>query len=154
MGLVEIVIGSAIIALTLIGVVAGIQRYISVGLQNAAKVKAAFYAEEGIEVARGLRDSSWTSFSALSSSTTYYLGFTGSAWVATSAPTTTLSGYVRTVSIGSVYRRASDHDIVPATSTESKYNDPGTRQVTVTVSYLQAGGTSTVQMATYLSDLF
>ena len=134
MGLIEIVIGAAIVGIALVSLMTALQKYMQVGLQNGKKIQAAYFAEEGIEVMRGLRDSSFASFAALGGGT-YYLGFSGASWNATTTATTTLQGFTRTVAIEGVYRRNSDNDIVPATSTEAKYLDPGTMLVTVTVTW-------------------
>ena len=155
MGLVEVVIGAAIIAVFIAGILTTFRQFFVVGLSNTARLQAAYFAEEGIEVTRAIRDSGWTAFSNLSTSTDYYLGTVGGVWVATTTATTTLPNFTRTVRLGSVYRQSSSNDIVPATSTLSKYLDADARSVTVSVSWVGSGkATTSVQLSTYLTKVF
>ncbi len=132
-GLVEVVIAAAIISGALVAVLSVMTRYLALGLSNPERVQAAYLAEEGVEIARALRDTSWASFAALSTSTSYHLSFNGLSWSATTTATSSIPGFTRTLALDSVYRRSSDHDIVPATSTDAKYLDPDARLVTVSV---------------------
>ncbi len=158
--LIEVVIGVAIIALSFVGILIASRQYVVVGLGNTEKLQAAYFAEEGIEIVRALRDRSWNTFAALGTSTTYYLAPVAGVWEATTTPTTTLVGFTRTVALGSVYRNSTSHDIVSATSSNN-YLDPLGRFVRVTVSWgggLQTsavsyeGGTTDSNLASFPSN--
>ncbi len=153
-GLIEVAIGIGIVAVFIVGVILAFRQYLAVGLGNTAKIQAAYYAEEGIEVARALRDSSWSTFAALSTTTTYYLAQVSGVWATTTTATTTLPGFTRTLQLGSVYRDNSTSNIVAATSS-NKYLDPDARQVTVSVSWVgPTRSTISYTLTTYLTKIF
>ena len=80
-GLVEVLVAVAIIAITSVSIFNVYTAYLRAELNNVKAVKAAFLMEEGLEVVRLLRDTSWTSYIApVTASTTQYLNWTGSAW--------------------------------------------------------------------------
>ena len=148
-GLLEVVIGAAIIAVVLLGTVAAFQAFVRSGLATTAKLQASFLAEEGVEAMRSIRDRSWSEFAGLSGST-YHLVFS-SEWDATTTTQTIDGVFARTVAVGDVYRRVSDSDIVASTSLDAKSLDPNTKRVEVEVIW---GDTSTVESVTYLTNLF
>ena len=154
-GLVEVVIGVSIMAVFVVAIIVAFRQYLTVGLGNTARLQAAYFAEEGIEIARALRDTSWSTFSALSTSDDFYFTQNSGAWATTSSATTTLKGFIRTMQLDSVYRNTNTHDIVPATSTVSKYLDPDARFIVITVSWIGVKrATTSIQLSTYLTKLF
>lgn len=151
--LVEVIIGTALILLSLTGLTAAYSFYLKAGLKNTDTLKATFLLQEGVEVATLLRDTSWSSFSALTSGTRYHLSWNGSMWVATTTPVLVDSIFTRTIQLDDVYRRNSDKDIVASTSPDAKSLDASTKKLTVRVT---ASSTPPLnkQIQTYLTNLF
>ena len=140
LGLIEIVVGTAIISLSLVGLVTAFNVFIRTGLSNTNKIQATYIMEEGLEAVRYLRDAGYSAnISSLTSGTSYYLLFDGSDWSATTTQTLIDSRFDRIVTIADVYRRDSDDDIVASTSPDSKTLDSNTIQATVTVSWDSSG---------------
>lgn len=119
-------------------------------LENATKVQAGFLAEEGLEAVRLMRDAGWTAnIAGQSSGTPFYLEFNGAAWTATETSTTIEGIFERQVVFADVYRDFSQN-IVSSGGTL----DPNIRKVTVEVSWLSAGATTTRALSTYLANVF
>jgi len=148
--LVEVVIGTALIALALVGLAGAFSFYLKVGLKNTDALKGAFLAEEGVEAVTLLRDASWSNLSLLATGTPYYLSWNGSAWVATTTPALIDGIFTRTITLGDLYRRTSDKDIVATSSPDAKTLDTDIKQVTVRVT---AAGVDT-SLQTYLANIF
>jgi hypothetical protein len=153
--MVEIIIGTALILLSLTGLTAAYSFYLKAGLKNTDNLKAAFLLQEGVEAATLLRDDGWNAFASLSTGTPYYLFWENAKWNATTTATTTDGVFSRTVVFDDVYRRNSDKDIVPQTSGEVKSLDAGTKRVTVRV-FVVGAATTTLDrsIVTYLANLF
>ena len=152
--LAEVIIGTALILLSLTGLVSGYSFYLKAGLKNTDALKAAFLLQEGAEAVTLLRDDGWSGLSSLTSGVTYYLSWTGTKWTATSTATTTDTLFTRTITLDAVYRRTSDKDIVASSSPDAKTLDANTRKLTVRVSWGAASSTEERQAVTYLTNLF
>lgn len=151
--LVEVVIGTALILLSLTGLASAYSFYLKAGLKNMDNLKAAFLLQEGMEAATLLRDTSWNSFASLAPGARYFLFWDGSAWMATATPALIDAAFTRTLTLDDVYRRASDKDIVASTSPDAKSLDNNTKKLTVRVT---ASSTPALDksMTTYLTNLF
>lgn len=147
MGLIEVIIGLAIISTSFLAVVTSYSFFIRVAIRNAETTKANFLVEEGVEVVRFLRDSSWGDFSTLATSTNHYLSFDGGVWMATSSNIYIDDRFERKFVLGDVYRDGAG-DIAPLGTF-----DEGTRKVEIYVSWPIAGATTTLSAETYLSNL-
>lgn len=152
--LVEVIIGTALILISLTGLVAGYSFYLKAGLKNTDALKAAFLLEEGAEAVTLLRDDGWSALSSLTAGVPYYLSWSGTKWTATSTATTTDALFMRTVTLDEVYRRNSDKDIVASSSPDAKTLDANTRKLTVRVSWGTAPSVEERQAVTYLTNLF
>ena len=145
-GLLEVVIGAAIIATALVGILSSFNISVHGGLANTQKIQAALYAEEGLEAVRYLRDSSWTTnIEPLASSSAYYLDW-NNGWTLS----TTISsndGFTRVIIFDDVYRDDVSKEIVSANPSASF--DSNTRHVTAQVVW--EDGTTTIM--TYLTNL-
>ncbi len=149
-GLVEVVVGTAIISITIVGMLAAFNLFLRASFAHTARAQATFFAEEGLEAARYLRDTGWANVAGLATGTPYYLTLTGSTWAASATATTSLGGFSRTVTFADVYRRTSDHDIVEMSSPDMKAVDTDVRRASVRVT----GRGADVTMATYLTNIF
>ncbi len=148
--LVEVVIGTALITLALVGLAGAFSFYLKAGLKNNDTLKATLLAEEGVEAAVLLRDASWNNFSSLATGTPYYLSWNGSIWVSTTTPVLIDGAFTRTMTLGDLYRRTSDQDIVATSSPDTKTLDADIKQVTVRVTAADID----TSLQTYLANIF
>lgn len=154
LSLVEVVISAAIILVVSVSVVTMYARYVRVASMTDQNLKASYLAEEGVEVVKYFRDSTWSGkINTLATSTDYFLNFSTSTltW-STSTSVQLIDGmYDRRVRLSNVYRDAGS-DI--STSTVGTTYDPNIRLVNVTVSWGIAGATSTKILSTYVANLY
>lgn len=154
-GLFEIILASAIMVTVLFSLVAVFLLSKNTAELSLHKLKASFLAEEGLEVVRFLRDSSWhDNISLLSQNQDYYLIFatSTSSWSINSSPPPSIDGFFeRSFQVARVSRDAS-YNI------ESVYNasndDPDTRKITMKVAWNFKGQNQSLIFETYLTDLF
>ena len=151
-GLLEIVFAVSIVAgslyaLTSVFLLAGRAAELS-----REKLQASFLLEEGLETLRFLRDSGWSqNISSLSSGTDYYLNFSTSTvkWTTTSSPVPAIDGiYTRSFQIQNVLRDSGDNIASSGTT------DPGTKKVTMKVTWSFGGQNQTSTLEVYLMNIF
>ena len=154
-GLLEIVIASGLVAGSLLAVISVFvlaQSTVEFSTQN---LQAVFLAEEGLEVLRFLRDSSWRqNISTLSGGTDYYFTFNTltSEWtIAASEPPPIEGVFVRSFRIESVSRDSADN-IEPVYNPAN--DNPGTKKVIMKVSWNFKGQNQTASLEAYLTNLF
>jgi Tfp pilus assembly protein PilV len=153
MGLIEIVIGSTIIVLGVLGLISSFGKYVSYAIANQKNVQAAYLAEEGLEGVTFLREKSWNTYikaPALSTTTTYYLTWdsTNLFWKATTTAQYVDNDYLRSFTIADVKR-----DGTGKIASSGTY-DPDTKQINLTVSYSQGHATTTKTMSTYIANIW
>lgn len=150
-GLVEIIIGTSIISMSLVGIVTAFNLFMRTGLANTEKIQATYILEESIEAFRYIRDSGWaTNINTLSVDVPYNLVFDNSNWEATTTGSLIDNLFDRTVTLTDVYRRDSDNDIVASTSLDSKTLDPNIKQITAKVAW----DGKEVNATTYFANIF
>jgi Tfp pilus assembly protein PilV len=145
--MVEVLIVTSIIAVSVLAFMAVAQKSIYLSRQSLHTAQAVFLLEEGAEATRIVRDNGWVNITALNTSTDYYPTFS-STWTLSSTPNT-VGIFTRTVNVEAVNRDNSTDDIA-----EVGTEDDGTRLVTVEVSWLEGGTTVTKTMSFYISDIF
>lgn len=145
-GLIEMVVGVSILAISLVGIGAVAQRSLMLSRQSLQETQANFLLEEGSEVVRFFRDTNWTNISKLSTTTTYYLTY-GSAWATTTVANKVDGIFTRSVTVADVKRNGSD-DIA-----SSGTYDAGTKKITATISWQNGLATSTKTVQFYLTDI-
>lgn len=148
-GVLEILVASSVISVAFVSlffVFVLSQRSV---VRASDKIRANFIAEEGLEVARHLRDRSWSgNLAGLTPGTNYYISFNAAAslWsIATVDPGRIDGVFKRTINISSVMRDSADN-IVDV----GGIVDPDTWKVTATVAWSD----ESVNAETYLSDVF
>jgi Tfp pilus assembly protein PilV len=147
-GLIEVVIGAAIISISLFGIVSLFGKSIQISREIGKKVQAGFLLEEGAEAVRIMRDSSWSNISTLNNSTDYYLVFANGTW-ATSTVNTFIDGkFERKFTLSDVYRDGND-DIAPSGTL-----DTGIKKVNISVSWFGKNATTTESVSLYLANIF
>jgi type II secretory pathway pseudopilin PulG len=143
--LVEIIIGSAILATSIVAIIGVMGWFTELAPRTTPRLQASFLAEEGIEAVRTIRDRGWTTdISPLNNNTAYYLNWNGTAWRATTTFSMVDNQFVRTFELDPVYRDGS-FDIA-----ESGSSDANSRLVTVNVSWFDKGATSTKTLQSYI----
>lgn len=150
-GLVETVVGTAILLVILLGLVQAGQYAFRLVNDANLKLRASFLAEEGIEAVRTLRDVSWSlNIAPVANGIDYYPAFSGGAWQISQTPVSLVDGiFDRRVSFSAVYRDAND-----AITASGGALDPDAKKVTVSVSWTNRGRTATTTISTYFTNLF
>jgi hypothetical protein len=146
-GLVEMVIGAAIITTGALSLIAAFNIYMNYAFSNTGNVQAAYLAEEGLEVMTYFRDKSWLNISRLSTTTPYYIYFTGGDW-ATSTTQQLVGSFYRRIRLEDV-QRDSNGLVVTSGGTF----DTDSKKVTVTIEYPTTRGTSTRSIITYITNI-
>ena len=144
---VEVIVAIAIIVLSVLAAMTVTQKSIYVSRQALHVSQASFLLEEGAEVTRILRDNAWSNISSLSTGTNYYPTFSGT-WTLSTTPST-VGIFTRTVTIANVNRDATTGDIAV-----SGVNDPGTKLITVIVSWTESGQTINKTLSFYIMNIF
>ena len=150
-GLVEVIISVSILTIIMIGLISTFNYYVGAGTRSTEKIQGVLLAEETLEALRYMRDSSWSTIGDLATSTSYHLEFTGVLWKASSTQIVIDGKFEQTFTLDDVYRKDSDDDIVPLSSSDAKTLDPDT--LLITVSILTDGATTT-EIVTYMTNLF
>ncbi len=153
MGLIEVIIASAIILSALVSIMAVYNSMASLSLRNTDSIQAAFLAEEGTEIVRILRDKAWSNIGSTTNYAIYSFAWNNasSTWVSTTTKIST-DIYERTVIYTPVYRDASFNITVSTTS--PAVLDLNSKKVSITVAWPTANGTSTKTIESYIFNTF
>lgn len=147
--LVEVIIATSIILAFLIALFGVHSFYLKIAFANKSVVKVSSLAEEGLEVTRFLRDSSWsTNITPLSLETDYYLVFENGTWAFTTTPTS-VGNLERKVVFSAVYR-----DVTEDITSSGGTLDPNTLLVVSTVTWPNSGTTVSRSISTYITNIF
>jgi type II secretory pathway pseudopilin PulG len=146
--LVEVLIGVALFAVVVLFTANALALYFDNATTVREHVKANLLAAEGQEMVRGIRDLNWNTIEALNIGNSYYLDIDPTTIALGTTPETIDGTYTRTVTVANAYRDADD-DLV-ASSAPGASIDPGSRLVTVTVSW---GGGESVALSALLTNI-
>ncbi len=149
--LIEIVLVASILSVFMVSLFGYYQKILEVSKETTRYIHSGFLLEEGVEAMKLLRDASWSlRIAPLSTTTTYYLYWTGGTWSATTTPATIENLFTRTVLITDVRRDASDNIVTTGTY------DSGTKKIRVNVSWPKkgAGASTSESVETYITNLF
>ncbi|MFA6000333.1 MAG: hypothetical protein WC783_05175 [Candidatus Paceibacterota bacterium] len=146
--MIEILIASSIIAVSILAAMAVSQKSIQVARQSLHASQASFLLEEGAEVTKILRDNSWNNISILTPNTDYYPTFVSPNWSLSSTPNS-IGIFTRTVRVSNINRDDNTKDIADVGS-----DDPGTKLITITVSWSEGGSIINKTLSFYLLDIF
>ncbi len=147
-GLIEVVVGVGIFVMIIVSLLGAHRFLVRFSGTTSQTAKAYYLLEEGMEVARILRDANWETFSGLTSGTPYYLRFSGNTWEATTTPTIIDGTFYRTLTLTDTYRDGNDDIAASGTL------DPDTYLVTATVSWTRGGASTTKALSGYLTNVF
>jgi Tfp pilus assembly protein PilV len=145
---IEVLIAVSIITVSILASTTVAQKSVYVSRQALHFTQANFLLEEGGEVVRIVRDNAWNNISSLTAGTNYYPTFSGGAWSLSATPNT-VGIFTRTVVFSAVNRDNGTKDI-----SSSGSDDPKTKLVTVTVSWVEGGTTVTKTLQFYVIDIF
>lgn len=146
--LIEVVVAMSIITSILVVVGLSVQSYVAARAELLLSTQQLYLVEEGYEVVRAIRDSSWSDIASLSLDTTYYLDIATTSIAIGSTPEIIDGSFAREISFASVYRDGAD-DVV-ASTTPGATVDANMRLLTVRVGSVT--GTSSMQVL--LANLF
>ena len=146
--LVEVIVAFSIMTISVIAAMQVAQKNISIAKQALRTTQAMYLLEEGAEAVRIVRDNAWTNISGLTNGTAYYPTFTGGTWTLSTTPNT-IGEFTRTVTIASVKRDNTTQDI-SSTGTD----DPGTKLVTITVTWTEGSTNLSKNIQFYITDIF
>jgi prepilin-type N-terminal cleavage/methylation domain-containing protein len=146
--LVEVVVASAIIVTGVLALSEGYTRYVKFAQINEKNIQAVYLAEEGLEAMTHIRDQSWASIRTLSTSSPRYIYWNSTRWQTTTTPEYVDAVFLRSFTIGDVYRNGSDQIASSGTY------DPDTKYITVNVAYKQGQSTTTKTLSTYLTNIY
>lgn len=151
-GLLEVVIGVAIISLAIFGLLSVAQNSLRVSEYSLREAQAGYLLLEGAEAVRFMRDVSWANIGNLSTSATYYISYSTTAnTYATSTVNTFVDGvFSRSFTVADVNRDATSQDIV---TPPSGIYDAGTKKITVNVSWYNRNATTTKSLDFYLTNI-
>lgn len=149
-GLVEVVIGSAVLSVALLGISGFFQTVLMASRTTESAVQGDYLLEEGVEVLKIFRDIGYaTNLRNLSTTTTHYFSWTGSAWATTTTNTFIDGEYERKFTITDVKRDANQD--IASTGTY----DPDVKLVNVSVAWWRpVVGTTTRSIQTYITNIF
>lgn len=148
-GLVEVLVGMSIISLALMGAVFLGGSYEKLSRKTRAAIKAEFLLEEGVEGLRSMRDTGWQRVAVLATGVQYFMLLENGAYAATTSPQLIDDRYTRTVIVAPVYR---DNNFRIVSSGGSLDNE--TKDVLVSISWVEGNATTTRSLRTYLANLF
>jgi Tfp pilus assembly protein PilV len=153
-GLVEIIIATSIISVTLLVLISVYTQVAKFSLNNVKSLKAAQLVEEGVEVLKYLRDSGYTrNIGALDKGVTYRLYWdilvNSGTWTATTSAILLEDKYDVNFVLSSVYRD-SDFNVV----TSGGNIDASSTKAIVNVSWKDGVATTTKTIETYLFNIF
>lgn len=150
MGLIEVVVAVAIFTALLLSMFSVHGVYVNLMENTAHNAKVSLLLEEGLEVARYLRDSDWTPTGLnVPLDTPLYVTFDGVDWNVSTIQTLEEGIYDRTLTLAEVRRDSSD-DIVESGGTV----DDTTRKVTVSVTWEERETMKERTVETYLGSMF
>ncbi|MBI2100191.1 MAG: prepilin-type N-terminal cleavage/methylation domain-containing protein [Candidatus Vogelbacteria bacterium] len=148
-GLVEALVGAAIIAISTAAVLLAFSGGLKLTTRNTQNTRAGFLLTEGLEAARVIRDDGWDKGLGLwPSGTAYHLTFSGGTWATTTNNTFIDGLFDRTIIATQVYRDG-NQDIASSGAV-----DPNTKKVTVNVAWRSGSATTTATLEAYLTNLF
>ena len=145
---IEMLVAISIITVSILATTAVAQKSVYISRQSFHATQAAFLLEEGAEAVRIVRDNGWNNISSLTPNISYYPTFLDDTWTL-STTVNTVGIFTRTVTIANVNRDDTTEDIASVGT-----DDPGTKLITVTVSWLEGGVTIIKTLEFYLADIF
>ncbi len=148
-GMIEMIIGAAVLSTALLGISTFFQATLKVSNTTKSAIQGDYLLEEGIEVIKLLRDTNYTNnLKTLATGVDHYLLWTGTVWATTTVNTFVDGQFERKFTIANVNRDGTD-DIASIGA-----QDLDTKLITVSVAWNVRGATTTRSIATYITNIF
>ncbi len=148
--IVEVVIASAIISVSMISITNVYGNFLTLSLANTEKVQAVLLLDEGVEAIKTIRSHSWSSIASSTINTVYYLTWQDLRWQSTTTPVVVDGKFVRTFTVSDVYRDASTLNIVNNGGVLN--ND--SKIINLDVTWVYKGATSSKQISFYVFNIY
>ena len=146
----EIVVASAIIATSVVGIVGAIQIYLKITYQNSRETQAVLLMDETAEAIQYLRDVSYAdNIDASTEGAEYTLFWNGTGYELATSTIVLPYDMIRTIVFSEVERDSGNDQI-----TVSGTNDESTKLATVTIAWPYQGATSTISSEMLIHDLY
>lgn len=143
-------VGASVLAISLLGISTFFQGTLQASSITQTLVQGDYLLEEGMEVMKVLRDTSYTNnIAKLSTTTPYYLSWNGTSWATSTVSAAIDSKFYRTIVLTDVKRDSTTQDIASV-----GVFDPNTKQITVSVAWNRKAATTTRSISTYIMNLF
>jgi Tfp pilus assembly protein PilV len=149
--LIEIILATSIITTFLVSISMYYKKILDVSHDTTRHIQSGFLLEEGVEVVKLLRDTSWsTRIATLSTTTTYYLYWNNGTWTSTTTKQVVENVFTRSFTVADVTRDVSDNIASSGTY------DPSSKKVMFAVTWPRKGSraTTTESAETYIMNLF
>jgi prepilin-type N-terminal cleavage/methylation domain-containing protein len=150
MSIIEVVIASAIISLSMIAISNVYSQFLKLSLENTVKIQATFLLDEGVESVKIIRNYSWKSIASSTPNTEYYLDWVDNRWQATTTPSIIDNKFIRKFTVENIYRDPTTLNIVYAGGVLN--ND--SKMINMSVSWRYDGSTTTKQSSFYIFNLY
>lgn len=148
-GLVEMIIGAAVLSTSLLGISSFFQKTLEVSRLTQSAVQGDYLLEEGVEIIKLFRDAGYANnIAKLSTTTPTYFTWNGTNWATTTTNTFIDGTFERKITVSEVLRNASED--ISGTGTL----DQNTRLVTVSVAWDVKGATTTKTIQAYITNIF
>ena len=148
--LVEVIIASAIIGVSMIYISNVYTNFLTLSLENTAKVQAVFILDEGVEALKTMRNYSWSQIASTTAATDYYLVWQSGRWQATTTKIIIDDTFVRKFTVSPVNRDAATLNIV----TTGGVPNTDTKIINLDVSWNYKGATSSKSTSFYIFNLY
>lgn len=148
--LVEVILASSIIGLSMVYIVNVYGNFMKLSLENTDKIQAVFLLDEGVEAMKTMRSYSWSSIASSTAGIDYYLLWQDGRWQSTTSPLLIDNKFVRKYQTVDVYRDPSTLNIV--TSGGVLNND--SKLINIDISWNYKGSTTTKSTSFYLFNIY
>jgi Tfp pilus assembly protein PilV len=146
---IEMLVAISIITVSILTAMTVAGKSVYISHQALHTTEAGFLLEEGAEAVRIVRDNDWTNISSLSPNTNYYPIFYDNTWTLSTIVPYPIDIFTRTVTIQNVNRNNTTGDIATVGT-----DDPGTKLITITVSWPEGGTILSKTLQFYLTNIF
>lgn len=131
--IIEVAFGVSIAGIIIVYVFGAVNLFINSAHEVTKQTQALYFAEDGLELLRYVRDGNWATLSGIPLNTTRYLAVASST-VSVSTTPEVFGDFSRSFTVNNVYRDSSTDDIV-ASTTGGSVADTNSKYVTMTVSW-------------------
>ena len=149
LSLVEAIIGTAVISLTLLGSITVYNYFIKAWPNNLENIQSSYLLAEGTEIVYYFRDSGWTpNIAGISLDTKEYFEWDGNNWATSTTNIFIDNLFERSFVLSNVYRDSNSNIANSGTL------DPKSRKATIYTAWNSGGGTTTKSISIYISNIF